>query len=86
MPISFEMVGVYGSRVQGKARPGSDVDLVIYGAVDAHDIAQMRTDLEESDLSIFSNITAYDKITHPALKAQIDKWMKPLFGSRELNA
>ena len=76
----LESVGVYGSRVQARARAGSDVDLVVYGAVTADDLAQIRMDLEESDLSIFSNVTAYNAISHPPLKEQIDKWMRPLFG------
>lgn len=80
----LESVGVYGSRAQGRARPGSDVDLVIYGAVSADDVAQMRIDLEESDLSIFADITAYDAIRHPALRQEIDTWMQPLFTRAEL--
>ena len=80
----LERVGVYGSRAQGLARPGSDVDLVIYGAVTAIDITQMRNDLEDSDLSIFSNVTAYNAISYPPLKEQIDKWMRPLFERAEL--
>ncbi len=81
----LQSVGVYGSRVQGRARPGSDVDLVVYGCVTADDIAQIRQDLDDSDLSIFSNVTAYESIAHVPLKQQIDKWMKPLFGPDELS-
>ena len=77
-------VGVYGSRAQRRARPGSDVDLIIYGAVTPEDICQIRMDLESSDLSIFSNVTAYDAISHAPLKAQIDKWMLPLFRRADL--
>ena len=77
-------VGVFGSRVQKRARPGSDVDLIIYGAVTPEDIFQIRVDLEESDLSIFSNVTAYDAISHAPLKEQIDKWMQPLFRRADL--
>ena len=77
-------VGVYGSRAQKRARPGSDVDLIIYGTVTPEDICQIRMDLESSDLSIFSNVTAYDAISHASLKEQIDKWMQPLFWRADL--
>jgi uncharacterized protein len=80
----IETVGIYGSRVQGRARPGSDVDLVVYGKVSPRDLARIAHDLDESDLSIFADILAYDAITHAPLKAQIDKWMKPLFQRDEL--
>ena len=82
----IDTVGVYGSRVQGHARPGSDVDLVLYGPLDARDEADIRTALEDSDLSIFADVVAYDGIGHDALRAQIDHWMKPLFARDDLLA
>lgn len=81
-----EVVGVYGSRTQGRARPGSDVDLVIYGELAPGDLAAMRSDLEESDLSIFADVIDYGKIEHRPLKAQVDHWMKPLFTRHDLLA
>jgi uncharacterized protein len=80
----IDIVGVYGSRAQGRARRGSDVDLVVYGKVADADIARMRIDLDESDLSIFADVTAYDAIAHPRLREQIDQWMKPLFRRHDL--
>jgi uncharacterized protein len=80
----IDAIGIYGSRVQGKARPGSDVDIVVYGRVTHSDVADIAHDLEESDLSIFADVIAYDAITHAPLKAQIDKWMQPLFRREEL--
>lgn len=82
----LDCVGVYGSRAQGRARPGSDVDLVVYGPVSANDVARLRIDLEDSDLSIFADVTAYEAIVHPALKQEIDDWMQPLFSREDLNA
>lgn len=80
----IETVGVYGSRARGLARPGSDVDLVIYGAVDQSDVARIREELCASDLSIFADVIGYRDIAHTPLKAEIDKWMKPLFGCADL--
>jgi uncharacterized protein len=80
----IDIVGVYGSRAQGRARPGSDVDLVIYGSVTENDVARMQMNLDESDLSIFADVVAYEKIAQTSLREQIDKWMKPLFHRQEL--
>lgn len=75
----IETVGIFGSRVQGTARAGSDVDLVVYGGVSRDDIAEITSRLEESDLSIFADVVAYESVSHKALKLQIDQWMRPLF-------
>ncbi len=80
----IDTISVYGSRVQGRARPGSDVDLAVHGRVTEDDIAAMRASLEESDLSIFADVIAYDRIAHPKLREQIDKWAKPLFTRADL--
>lgn len=82
----IETVGVFGSRVQGTARAGSDVDLVIYGGVTREDIAEIANRLEESDLSIFADVISYQSVSHEALKSQIDQWMRPLFARSDLNA
>ena len=82
----IETVGVFGSRVQGTARAGSDVDLVVYGGVTRDDIAEIANRLEESDLSIFADVVAYESVSHTALKSQIDQWVRPLFRRTDLKA
>jgi len=42
----------YGSRVKGRHRKFSDLDLCIMEAIDDDDLELLREDLEESDLSI----------------------------------
>jgi uncharacterized protein len=81
---SIAVVGVYGSRAQGVARPGSDVDLVVYGDLNDRDFDLIRGELEAGDLSIFVDLVRYEDIQHAALKTQIDNWMKPLFHRNEL--
>lgn len=81
-----ESVGVYGSRARGGARPGADVDIVLYGAVDANTLAQIRSDLEESDLSIFADVTTLESVAHPGLRADIEKFAKLLFSQADLAA
>jgi uncharacterized protein len=81
---SIEVVGVYGSRAQGMARPGSDVDLVVYGELTDRDFELIRGELDAGDLSIFADLVRYEDVKHAALKTQIDNWMKPLFHRNEL--
>jgi uncharacterized protein len=80
----IETVGVYGSRAQGRARSGSDVDLVLYGTLSPRDLAMIADDLDESDLSIFADVLDYEAVTHEPLKAEIDKWGRPLFSRADL--
>ena len=81
---SIRAVGVYGSRVQGRSRTGSDVDIVVYGEVDGRTLAQIDRDIDASDLSIFWNLTAYADVADARLKDQIDHWVQPLFTRQEL--
>ena len=74
-----QSVFVHGSRVKGKARPGSDVDLVIHGDIEPKDLAAIDRDLEESDLSIFWNLAAYKSLKDGPFKSEVDHWSKPLF-------
>ena len=80
----ISIVGVYGSRVQGSSRPGSDVDLVVYGDLTDGDFQSIRCELEAGDLSIFADLVRYEDVHHAALKTQIDQWMQPLFHQQEL--
>ncbi len=81
---SIAVVGVYGSRAKGSARPGSDVDLVVYGNLSDADIEYIRGELDAGDLSVFADVVHYEHVRHPLLKTEIDKWMKPLFRQNEL--
>jgi predicted nucleotidyltransferase len=67
----FAAVGVYGSRATGHALPGSDLDLVVYGAADGALAADMRQALADSDLSIFADVVSFDSITNEVLRAGI---------------
>ena len=79
-----DRVGVYGSRARGTARRGSDIDIVLHGSVDADTVARIRADLEDSNLSIFADVTALDSVTHPGLLAEIEQFARPLFDHAEL--
>ena len=82
---AIEWVGVFGSRATGQARPNSDIDLVLYGAVDASMEDRIRTLCDESDLSLKVDVNAYDLTDSVALKSHIDKVAYPLFTRDQLS-
>ena len=77
----LEMVGLFGSRATGTYRENSDIDLVLYGAVDQSDVDRLYTLFEESLLPMTVDVTAYHLICYPPLKAHITEVMRPLFAS-----
>ena len=80
----IELAGLFGSRATGKARPNSDIDLVLYGALDEALINRIWTLFDESELALKVDVNAYNLITHRGLKAHIDQVMLPLFTREEL--
>lgn len=66
----FHRVDVYGSRAQGCALPGSDIDLVVH-ADDKRVVSDIFFDLDESELSIFADVTLYASAPD-ALRQEID--------------
>lgn len=83
---SIRAVGVYGSRVKGRSRVGSDVDIVVYGEIDDRTLAQIHQDIDTSGLSIFWNVTASAAVADGRLKDEIDHWVQPLFNQKDLLA
>lgn len=75
----IERVAVFGSRATGRYRPNSDLDLVLYGSVDAAICDRLWTLLQESSLPFSVDLVNYATITNPALRAHIDAVACPLF-------
>jgi predicted nucleotidyltransferase len=80
----IECAGLFGSRATGKARANSDIDLVLYGALDEGDVIQLHGLFEESLLALKVDIQAYNHITYPPLKKHIDDVMQVLFDRADL--
>ena len=72
-------VKVYGSRATGRARPGSDLDLVIFSPVSERDMTELWVAFEESDLPIRVDLVAWDKIASPRLRDEIQRDAVPFF-------
>ena len=82
----IERAGLFGSRATGKARPNSDIDMVLYGSVATADIDRLRTLFDESGLSIKVDIQAYHLVTYPPFKEHIDNVMQILFTHDDLKS
>jgi uncharacterized protein len=80
----IDSVGVFGSRAIGTARENSDIDLVIYGPITERQIDRLWTLFDESNLAVRVDILGYNHIKNAAMRAHIDRFMRPLFGRNEL--
>lgn len=69
---------MFGSRATGRARPNSDIDLVLFGAVNPRDQTNIWADLEDSDLPVTVDIVIYDELTNARLRDHIDRVALPL--------
>lgn len=49
---NIDRVDMIGSRARGTHRPGSDLDLVVHGRLDAAMLTRLAVAFDESDLSI----------------------------------
>ena len=75
---AFKEVRLYGSRAQGCASRGSDIDLAIMGLSDERLLARLQTALDESDLPLFAGLIVYENIDSASFKQQIDETSLPL--------
>lgn len=82
----IERVDAYGSRADGTSRRGSDIDLVLAGPIDWTMLARIHGALEESYLSIFADVAAYDLLSDGGFRNRLLETAKPLFDRAELVA
>jgi uncharacterized protein len=72
-------VKVYGSRATGRARPGSDLDLVVFGPASERDLTDLWLAFEESDLPIKVDVVVWNKITSQRFRDEIARSAIPFF-------
>jgi predicted nucleotidyltransferase len=64
----------YGSRAKGTHSPRSDLDLIIKNApVDRHIMADLSSDIEDSDFPLLCDIQSYEEINNALLRDHIDR-------------
>jgi predicted nucleotidyltransferase len=72
---------IYGSRAKGNYRNGSDIDLTlkIDDGFFRTDLLRIGNDFDDSDMPYFVDVSIYDKISNPDLKAHIDRVGKVIY-------
>lgn len=79
-----QRVDVHGSRANGTARPGSDVDLVLAGPLDASALSRASAALAESYLSIGADLSAYALLADGPFRDRVLATAVPLFDAAAL--
>jgi len=80
----IERVDLFGSRALGGQRPNSDVDIAIRGALAEMDADRLDTLFRDSSLPFSVDVIDYARISHPRLRAHIDRVARPLFSRGDL--
>ena len=72
---------IYGSRAKGNYRSGSDIDLSFKtdASFSRRDLLRIGVNFDDSDLPYFVDVSVYDAISNPGLKAHIDRAGKLLY-------
>jgi len=69
----IDRVAVFGSRAEGRQRPNSDLDLVLFGPVDERDCDRLGTLFQDSALPFSVDVKSYDCLTYAPLRRHIDQ-------------
>ncbi|MHB1651514.1 MAG: nucleotidyltransferase family protein [Desulfitobacteriaceae bacterium] len=70
----IEKAAIFGSRAKGNYKPGSDVDIAIWGSISFSILSRLHAILEEeSPMPYFFDVVDYSHLTHQELKSHIDR-------------
>ena len=62
---------IYGSRALDTHRPGSDIDLTLYGEMEWSELQRIETDLDNLDLPYTIDLSIGSQIENPSLRQHI---------------
>jgi len=74
---------IFGSRAKGNYRRCSDIDIAIYGDIDALDAERLICDLDELPTAHTFDVAVYDLINNPALREHIERVGVPIYERAE---
>lgn len=78
---------IYGSRAKGTHRPGSDIDLTLFGeALDLDTLGHIATLLHESPIPYQVDLSIFEQIEHPGLRDHIEQVGQLFYPSRRITA
>ena len=71
---------IYGSRAKGTHRPGSDIDLTLFGnGLDLDTLGKIATRLDESPIPYQVDLSIFELIEHEGLREHIERVGQPLY-------
>jgi len=79
----IKQVILYGSRAIGNFHSGSDIDITLKteNSFTRKDLLNITGDFDDSDMPYFIDVSVYDKLSNPDLKAHIDRVGKVLYSA-----
>ena len=79
----IEKAAIYGSRAMGNFKPGSDIDLVIYGInITPETVLKLKTKLEqELPIPYYFDLTHYESVSNADIKKHIDEFGKVFYSA-----
>lgn len=79
----IKQVILYGSRAKGNYKNGSDIDLTLKvdDSFTHDDLLKISNDFDDSNIPYFVDVSIYENLSNPDLKAHIDRVGKVLFPS-----
>jgi predicted nucleotidyltransferase len=72
---SIKEAVLYGSRAKGNYRNGSDIDLSLKTneSFTHSNLLRLMDDFDDSDMPYFVDVSVYEELSNPDLKAHIDR-------------
>ncbi|MDR0310178.1 MAG: nucleotidyltransferase domain-containing protein [Acidobacteriota bacterium] len=68
-----EQIVLYGSRVKGNYKEGSDIDLTVKGTLTFDDLVKMSVNLDDLNLPWKIDLSLYNQIKNVELLEHIDR-------------
>jgi type I restriction enzyme S subunit len=69
----IEKAVIYGSRAKGNYKPGSDIDLTLYGNLTLDDLATVMDELDDLLLPYSIDLSLFDELNHAKLREHIER-------------
>ena len=69
-----EKAVIYGSRAKGNYKPGSDIDLTLFGdALDLRILGEIAAELDESPIPYQVDLSIFGRLDHAGLRDHIER-------------
>ena len=73
-PREIERAVLYGSRAKGNFKPGSDIDLTLFGTDLTHELLlDLLVELDDLLLPWMIDLSLFASLNHPALQEHINR-------------